>query len=96
MHRRVVVVSTYHLAAQYDPIAFIGRSKSQGSGLYRRTTSRYFDILRVKCTTADIARIEHMLDSIILTIIYVEKLRMDKELKEMNSKEKRRKSGWSP
>ena len=63
--------------------------------LYCRTTSRYFDILRVKCTTEDIARIEHMLDSIILTIIYVEKLRMDKELKEMNSKEKRRKSGRS-
>ena len=36
-----------------------------------------------------------MLDSIILTIIYVEKLRMDEELKEMNLKEKWRKSGRS-
>ena len=63
--------------------------------LYCRTMSRYFDIFRVKCTTGDIARIEHMLDSIILTIIYVEKLRMDEELKEMNLKEKWRKSGRS-
>ena len=32
MHCRVMVVSTYHLTAQYDPIAFIGQSTSQGSG----------------------------------------------------------------
>ncbi|KIM56371.1 hypothetical protein SCLCIDRAFT_49251, partial [Scleroderma citrinum Foug A] len=68
MHRRVVVLSLD------DP-------HHRGVALYCRTTSRYFDIFRVKCTTGDIARIEHMLDSIILTIIYVEKLRMDEELK---------------
>ena len=51
MHRRVVVVSTYHLAAQYDPIAFIGRPKSQGSGpllpdnvqILRHSKSKMYD-----------------------------------------------------
>ncbi|KIM69863.1 hypothetical protein SCLCIDRAFT_1207138 [Scleroderma citrinum Foug A] len=51
--------------------------------------SRCFDILRVKSTKPCLEispEIEHMLDLVILTFIYVEKLRMDKELKEMKQR----------
>ena len=57
--------------------------------LYRRTTSRCFDILGVKSAKPCLEispEIEHMLDLVILTFIYVEKLRMDKELKEIKER----------
>ncbi|KIM52759.1 hypothetical protein SCLCIDRAFT_140520 [Scleroderma citrinum Foug A] len=73
VHRRVVVLSLDDLS--HREVA-----------LYRRTTSRCFDILGVKSTKPCLEispEIEHMLDLVILTFIYVEKLRMDKELKEI-------------
>lgn len=52
---------------------------------YRRTTSGCFDILGVKSSKPCLEvspEVEHILDLVILTFIYVEKLRMDRELKE--------------
>ncbi|KAG6328405.1 hypothetical protein ID866_10684 [Astraeus odoratus] len=49
---------------------------------YRRTAFGAFDILGLKSTKAclEIApEIEHILDLVVITFIYVEKLRMDKE-----------------
>ncbi|KAL4075094.1 hypothetical protein V8B97DRAFT_1537785 [Scleroderma yunnanense] len=76
MHHRVVVLS-------------LDDSSRQEVARYRRTTSGCFDLLGVKSTKPCLEispEVEYMLDLVILTFIYVEKLRMDKELREKRAR----------
>ncbi|KAI5991707.1 hypothetical protein F5J12DRAFT_467102 [Pisolithus orientalis] len=69
MHRRIVVLS------------LDGPSRREVAR-YRRSTFGSFNILGVESTKACLEisqEVEHMLDLVILTFIYMEKLRMDRE-----------------
>ena len=92
MHRRVVVVRTpciHDSLLSMIPQLSLDDPSRREVALYRRTTSGCFDILGVKSTKPCLEispEVEHMLDLVILTFIYVEKLRMDKELEEVKEK----------
>lgn len=79
MHRRVVVLSLD------DP-------SRREVARYRRATSGSFNILGMESTKAclEVSReVEHMLDLVILTFTYVEKLRMDREWWEKRGRRRR-------